>query len=88
MGPHRLHGHGPALLIRAEDERVLYGFWRGKRLLHLEPRLTGTSKYEMASLDLREETPLDPETAMALAREAIALNRALGGPTKLASPRR
>jgi hypothetical protein len=23
--------NGPALLIRAEAERVLFGFWRGKR---------------------------------------------------------
>ncbi len=72
--------NGPLLLIRAEEHRVLYGFWRGKRLLHLDPRLTGTSKYEMASLDLREDTLLDPEVAAALAREAVALNRQLGNP--------
>src|SRR5687768_10898091 len=24
--------NGPALLIRAEEERVLFGFWRGQRL--------------------------------------------------------
>lgn len=72
--------NGPALLIRAEDDRILYGFWRGKRLLHLDPRLTGTSKYEMASLELREGTMLDPEVATALAREAVALNRTLGNP--------
>ena len=72
--------NGPALLIRAEEHRVLYGFWRGKRLLHIEPRLTGTSKYEMASLDLREDAPLDPQVAAALAREAVALNRKLGNP--------
>ena len=24
--------NGPVLLIRAEDERVLFGFWRGQRL--------------------------------------------------------
>lgn len=71
---------GPAILIRAEDDRILYGFWRGKRLLHLDARLTGTSKYEMASLELRDDTLLDPETAAALAREAVALNRILGNP--------
>ena len=76
--------NGPVLLIRAEENRVLHGFWRGKRLLHLDPRLTGTSKYEMASLELREDTPLAPEAALALARAAIALNRELGDPTKLA----
>ncbi len=30
---------GPALLIRAEEARVLLGFWRGRRLRDLEPRL-------------------------------------------------
>ena len=25
-------GNGPVLLIRAKDERVLFGFWRGQRL--------------------------------------------------------
>ena len=30
---------GPVLLIRAEDERVLLGFWRGQRLRAIEPRL-------------------------------------------------
>ena len=32
--------NGPVLLIRAEEERVLFGFWRGKRLLQIEPRMT------------------------------------------------
>jgi len=31
--------NGPVLMIRAEDERVLFGFWRGKRLRAIEPRL-------------------------------------------------
>ena len=30
---------GPVLLIRAEEERVLFGFWRGQRLTEIEPRL-------------------------------------------------
>ena len=29
--------NGPVLLIRAEDERVLLGFWRGQRLRAIEP---------------------------------------------------
>ena len=72
--------NGPAFLIRAEDHRVLFGFWRGKRLLDLEPRLTGTGKYEMKTLDLREETSIDPAVAEQLIREAIRLNRAIGNP--------
>ncbi len=45
--------NGPAFLIRADGDRVLFGFWRGKRLLDIEPRMTGTGKYEMKTLDLR-----------------------------------
>ena len=46
--------NGPVLLIRAEDERVLFGFWRGQRLREIEPRLKPGGKYEMATLELRE----------------------------------
>jgi hypothetical protein len=42
------------LLIRAEDARVLFGFWRGKLLRAIEPRLKPGGKYEMATLELRE----------------------------------
>ena len=31
--------NGPVLLIRAEEQRVLLGFWRGQRLIAIEPRL-------------------------------------------------
>ena len=31
--------NGPVLLIRAEEERVLFGFWRGQRLRTIEPGL-------------------------------------------------
>lgn len=42
------------MLIRAEDDRVLFGFWRGKRMRHLEPGLKGDGKYELGTLELRE----------------------------------
>ena len=73
--------NGPAFLIRAEEQRVLFGFWRGKRLLGIEPRMTGTGKYEMKTLELREDTSLDPVVAEMLIREAINLNRTIGNPT-------
>jgi hypothetical protein len=73
--------NGPAFLIRAEDHRVLFGFWRGKRLLEIEPRMTGTGKYEMKTLDLREDTDIDPAVAEQLVREAIRLNHTVGNPT-------
>jgi hypothetical protein len=73
--------NGPAFLIRAEDHRVLFGFWRGKRLLDIEPRMTGTGKYEMKTLDLREDSVIDPVVAARLVREAIRLNHTVGNPT-------
>jgi hypothetical protein len=74
--------NGPALLIRAEPERVLFGFWRGQRLRHLEPRLAPGGKYEMATLELRQETPLQRATVVMLVTKAVSLNREFGDPTK------
>ncbi len=79
---------GPVLLIRAEENRVLFGFWRGQRLRKLEPRLKPGGKYEMATLEMREGDELDPKIARQLATEAAALNRKLGDPTAIAKPRR
>lgn len=73
--------NGPVLLIRAEPSRVLFGFWRGQRLRHIEPRLKPGGKYEMATLELREATPLEQATAVQLAQAASALNRSIGDPT-------
>ena len=73
--------NGPAFLIRAEEHRVLFGFWRGKRLLDIEPRMTGTGKYEMKTLELREDMDIDPAVAERLVRDAIKLNHTIGNPT-------
>jgi hypothetical protein len=75
--------NGPVLLIRAEEERVLFGFWRGKRLRGIEPRLKPGGKYEMATLVISEGTPLERSTVVELVREAAALNVVHGDPTKL-----
>ena len=72
--------NGPVFLIRAEEHRVLFGFWRGKRLLHIEPRMTGGGKYELRTLDLREATAIDSVFAERLIQEAIELNRTIGNP--------
>ena len=77
--------NGPVLLIRAEEQRVLFGFWRGKRLTQIEPRLKPGGKYEMATLELREGDHLEPKTVRKLVRDAVALNRELGDPTRAAS---
>ena len=76
---------GPVLLLRAEPERVLFGFWRGRRLLDIEPRLKPGGKYEMATLALHPDTPLRRETVQALVQEAARLDRELGDPTAVAA---
>jgi hypothetical protein len=78
---------GPVLVIRAEDRRVLLGYWRGKRLRDIEPRLKPGGKYEMATMTLREGETVDPATLRRLTRDAVALNRRLGDPTLAARPR-
>ena len=75
--------NGPVILIRAEEERVLFGFWRGKRLVAIEPRLKPGGKYEMATLELRKGMTIDAETVHRLATRAVSLNMTLGDPTKL-----
>jgi hypothetical protein len=80
------HSNGPVLLIRAEETRVLFGFWRGQRLRGIEPRLKPGGKYEMATLVLVEETPLERSTVVSLVQAAATLNRTEGDPTRLAAP--
>ena len=82
---HLVYAHGgPAYLVRAEDERVLFGFWRGQRLRDIEPRLKPGGKYEMATLDLREGDAIATATARKLVAAAIELNRTLGDPASAA----
>ena len=78
--------NGPAFMIRAEEERVLFGFWRGARLRALEPRLKPGGKYEMATLEIRQGTVLDSGAMKKLVRAAVALNREVGDPTADVAP--
>jgi hypothetical protein len=68
---------GPTMLIRAEEVRVLFGFWRGKRMLDIEPRLAGGGKYELRTLELRRDTPFELATATVLVRKAAQLSQEL-----------
>lgn len=77
--------NGPMLLIRAEPERVLFGFFRGQRLRHIEPRLKPGGKYELATLTLRQDTPLARSTVLDLVAAAARLNREHGDPTDAAA---
>lgn len=81
--------NGPVIVIRAEPGRVLFGFWRGQRLRRIEPRLKPGGKYEMATIELPEDSTVSPRTVRRLTRAAVALNRKFGDPTRAAaSPRR
>lgn len=73
--------NGPLLLIRAEEERVLFGFWRGQHLRKIEPRLKPGGKYEMATLELRQGDTIEAKTIRELTRKAVALNKKNGDPT-------
>lgn len=79
--------NGPVLVIRAEEERVLFGFWRGQRLRTIEPRLKAGGKYEMATIEIVEGTSVEPHTVRTLVEQAVALNAQLGDPAKVAAPR-
>ncbi|MFN8521678.1 MAG: DUF1801 domain-containing protein [Chloroflexota bacterium] len=71
---------GPVLLIRAEPTRVLFGFWRGQRLLDLEPRLRASGKYEMATVELHEADYATIDSVRVLVATACDLNAVLGDP--------
>lgn len=77
------YSNGPVLLIRAEEKRVLFGFWRGQRLRDIEPGLKRGGKYEMATLEIVEQTPLETATVVALVKQAVVLNARHGDPTDL-----
>lgn len=77
------HG-GPCILIHVEEARMVLGFWRGKRLTGIEPRIKPSGKYELGNIVFREGDSIDPAQVEHLAREAARLNRELGDPTALA----
>lgn len=76
--------NGPVLLIRAEEERVLFGFWRGQLLRTIEPRLKPGGKYEMATLELRAGDSISATTIRKLVKTAVKLNQEHGDPTDIA----
>ncbi|HKY02957.1 MAG TPA: DUF1801 domain-containing protein [Burkholderiales bacterium] len=77
--------NGPVLLIRSEPHRVLFGFWRGQHLRHIEPRLKPGGKYEMATLEIVRDTPLEKATVARLVEQACDYNRTIGDPTIVSS---
>jgi hypothetical protein len=79
--------NGPALYIRAEDDLVYFGFWRGQQLISMEPRLKPGGRYDMASMKLLEGDKLAPAQVTKLVKAAMALNRKLGDPREAAGTR-
>lgn len=72
--------NGPVVLIRAEEERVLFGFWRGQQLMEIEPKLKAGGKYEMATLEIRGTPFPSGAKIKKLVKEAVRLNKLLGNP--------
>jgi hypothetical protein len=72
--------NGPVLLIRAEEHRVLLGFWRGQRLREIEGRLQPGGKYEMATVTLRENESVSAGVVRRLVKAAVGFNKTLGDP--------
>lgn len=75
--------NGLCILIHVEDHRVVFGFWRGKRLTGLEPRIKPGGKYELGNIVFFEGDTIEAGQVEALAREAARLNRELGDPTTI-----
>jgi hypothetical protein len=75
--------NGPVLLIRAEEDRVLFGFWRGKRLRDIEGRLKPGGKYEMATVELHQNGEVSAGVVRRLVKAAVAFNKTLGNPTNI-----
>ena len=75
--------NGPVLVIRAEEHRVLFGFWRGKRLREIEGRLKPGGKYEMATVELHENEEVSAGVVHRLVKAAVGLNKTLGNPTDI-----
>jgi hypothetical protein len=79
--------NGPVLLIRAEETRVLFGFWRGKRLRDFDERLKPSGKYELANMVFVEGDKINSALTKSLVKAAIDLNDRLGDPTAAAKVR-
>lgn len=62
--------------------RTSTGWRRGQRLRAIEARSKPGGKYEMATLELRENMSSSEATVRRLTGEAVALNATFGDPTK------
>lgn len=71
---------GPAIYVKAFGGSVNLGFWRGGELEDPEGRLEGGDR--MKHLKLRSVGDIDADAVRTFVRQAVALNRERGDPTK------
>jgi len=69
--------NGPVSLIRAEETRALFDFWRGQRLREMGPLLKPGGKYEMATRESREGARSMPPCRTALPKRWCGLTKRL-----------
>ena len=75
--------NGVCIVIHVEDHRVVFGFFRGKRLTGIEPRIKPSGKYELGNIVFFEGDGIESAQIERLAREAARLNDELGDPTAI-----
>jgi hypothetical protein len=73
----------PVLLIRAEETRVLFGCWIGRRLLEMDPLLKPGGKYEMATREFYEGVGSTPPYRAVSSTRRYGLTRHLAIRRKL-----
>jgi hypothetical protein len=73
--------NGPVCWIKAHKAHVTLGFWRGMQLPSREGAIEGSGE-KMGHLKLRAASDIRPALVKKLLREAVALNRERGDPTK------
>jgi len=72
--------NGPCMVVRAEETRVIIAFFRGKRLMHLDPRIKPSGKFELATFIVKSDPCMEPSLFTLWAKTAAALNAELGSP--------
>ena len=73
--------HGPCALIHVEDQRIVFGLWRGKRLTSIDSRVRPSGRYELGNIIFRRGDEIGSARVTRLAREGARLNAELGDPT-------
>jgi hypothetical protein len=72
--------NGPLCYIRAFNDHVNLGFWRGTELEAAEGILTGEGQ-KMAHISFSSREDINPDVITPLLQQAIELNQTLGDPT-------